>query len=265
MILDEIVSHKREEVADRKRSVPVAEPTRRAELQPAPVDFAEALRTEGVALIAEIKRASPSKRSLAPDLRAEIVAETYAENGASAISVLTDERFFDGSLADLAAAKRAVARTGRSVPILRKDFIIDRYQVVEARAAGADAVLLIVRILPDDGLRELYAEVSRWKMTALVEVHDEGDIERALRVNPTVVGINSRNLYDFSIDLTVFGRLRARLPESVVAVAESGISSAADVARVAEMGADAVLVGGALVQASDIGEKVREFISGGLS
>ena len=265
MILDEIVSHKRGEIADRKRTVPIGELTRRAESQPAPVDFAGALRTGAVALIAEIKRASPSKGSFAPNLQAEIVAETYVENGASAISVLTDERFFSGSLADLATAKQAVARAGRSVPILRKDFILDPYQVVEARAAGADAVLLIVRILPDDELRALYADVSRWKMTALVEVHDEADIERALRLNPTVVGINSRNLSDFSVDLAIFGRLRARLPASVVAVAESGIGSAADVARVGEMGADAVLVGGALVQATDIGAKVRELVAGGLS
>jgi indole-3-glycerol phosphate synthase len=264
MILDEIVSHKRGEIADRKRSAPIAELTGRAESQPAPVDFAKALRTEGVALIAEIKRASPSKGSFAPNLRAEIAAEIYAENGASAISVLTDERFFHGALADLAAAKQAVARTGRRVPVLRKDFILDRYQIVEARAGGADAVLLIVRILPDDALRALYAEILRWKMTALVEVHDEGESERALRLNPAVVGINNRNLTDFSIDLATFGRLRARLPDSVICVAESGIDSTADVVRVREMGADAVLVGGALVQAPDIGAKVRELVAGGM-
>ncbi|MGB2982323.1 MAG: indole-3-glycerol phosphate synthase TrpC [Candidatus Bipolaricaulia bacterium] len=264
MILDEIVSHKGGEIADRKLRAPIAELMRQAESQPAPVDIAEALGGEGVALIAEIKRASPSKGALAPNLQAETLAKIYAENGASAISVLTDERFFSGTLADLSAAKRAVASSGRSLPILRKDFLLDRYQVVEARAAGADAVLLIVRILSDDDLHELYAEVSRWKMTALVEVHDETEIERALSLNPTVVGINTRDLSDFSIDLDVFGRLRTRLPDSVIAVAESGIDSAADVARVGKMGADAVLVGGALVQAPDTAKKVRELVSGGM-
>jgi len=264
MILDDIASHKRGEIADRKRSVPIADVNLRAEAQSPPLDLAKALEGEDVALIAEIKRASPSKGVFAPDLRVESVARTYIENGVSAISVLTDERFFSGTLDDLAVTKRTVADSGRAIPILRKDFILDRYQVAEARAAGADAVLLIVRILPDDELRELHADVTRWRMTPLVEVHDEAEIERALRLNPTVVGINTRDLSDLSIDLDLFGRLRRYLPDSVIAVAESGIGSADDVARVGRMGADAVLVGGALVQAADIGEKVRDLVRGGI-
>jgi len=260
MILDEILSHKRGEIAERARRAPIAELTRRAESEPPAISLAEVLGADGVALIAEIKRASPSMGSLAVDLRAEVAARTYLENGAAAISVLTDERFFHGTLEDLSAAKRIV---GRTLPVLRKDFIVDRYQVVEARAAGADAVLLIVRTLTWDDLHALYAEIVRWGMTPLVEVHDEEEIEPALSLGPTVVGINTRDLSDMSVDLARFGRLRACLPDSVIAVAESGIESAADVERVKRMGANAVLVGSALIQASDLGGKVRELVLGG--
>ena len=263
MILDEIVSHKRSEIAERKWRVPVSDLMAQAEQQAAAIDFAKALQGEGVSLIAEIKRASPSKGSFAPDLQAESVASVYARNGAAAISVLTDERYFSGSLDDLEAAERAVTDSGRSIPILRKDFILDPYQVIEARASGADAILLIVRILTDDELARLCAEIEGWGMTALVEVHDEVDVERIGALSPAVVGINQRNLSDFRTDLTVFARLRRSLSDETVVVAASGICSAADVANVAVQGADAVLVGEALVTAADMGEKVRELIDGG--
>ncbi len=263
MILDEIVSHKRSEIAERKGRVSLSDLVSRAEQQAAAIDFAKALQGEGVSLIAEIKRASPSKGSFAPDLQAESVASVYARNGAAAISVLTDERYFSGSLDDLEAAKQAVTDNGRSIPILRKDFILDLYQVVEARASGADAILLIVRILTDDELALLCAEIEGWGMTALVEVHDEVDVERIGALSPAVVGINQRNLSDFRTDLTVFAQLRKILPAETVVVAASGIRSAADVAHVAAQGADAVLVGEALVTAADVGEKVRELIGGG--
>ena len=263
MILDEIVAHKRSEIANRKRQVSASELMTRAEHQPAAIGFAKALQGEGVSLIAEIKRASPSKGSFAPDLQAEAVASVYVRNGAAAISVLTDERYFSGSLGDLEAAKRAVANSGRSIPILRKDIILEPYQVIEARASGADAVLLIVRILTDDELARLIKEIEGRGMTALVEVHDEVDIERIGALAPAVVGINQRNLSDFRTDLTVFGRLRRSLSDETVVVAASGIRSAADVAHAGAQGADAVLVGEALVTAADVGKKVRELIDGG--
>ncbi len=263
MILDEIVAHKRLEIAEMKQRLRLSELMIRAKQQPVATDLKEALRVEGVSLIAEIKRASPSKGSFAPDLRAESVASVYARNGAAAISVLTDKRYFRGSLGDLETTKRAIADSGRLVPILRKDFILDPYQVVESRASGADAVLLIVRILTDKELAQLHKMIGDWGMTALVEVHDEVDIERICALVPAVVGINQRNLSDFRTDLTVFTRLRRLLPDRTLVVAASGIHSRADVAAVAAQGADAMLVGEALVTAIDVGEKVRELISGG--
>jgi len=262
MILDEIVAHKRIEIAERKERVPVSGLTIQAEQQSSAADFAAALQGNGIALIAEIKRTSPSRGSFAPDLNAESVAAVYARNGAAAISVLTDKHYFSGDLSDLAAAKRAVSDSGRSLPILRKDFILDPYQVVEARAWGADAVLLIVRILTDDELARLYEAIERWGMTPLIEVHDLADVERIGSVAPAVVGINRRNLSDFRTDLSVFQRLRRAVPDQTVVVAASGIRSSADVARVAMQGADAVLVGEALVTAVNVGAKVRELIGG---
>jgi len=253
MILDEIVAHKRIEVAERVARTPVLELVARAEQEPAAVDFAAALRCDRISLIAEIKRASPSKGSFAPDLQAGSVASIYSRNGAAAISVLTDEHYFSGRLEDLEAAKRAVAESVRVVPILRKDFILDPYQVVESRASGADAILLIVRILTDEELARLYEKVNTLGMTALVEVHDEVDVERIRTLAPTVVGINHRNLSDFRTDLSVFSRLRRALPDETVVVAASGIRSLGDVRRMAAQRADAVLVG----------EKVRVLAGGG--
>lgn len=263
MILDEIVAHKRSEIAERKRQALISDLMSRAKQQPAAIDFAGALRVEGVSLIAEIKRASPSKGVFAPKLQAESVASVYACNGAAAISVLTDQHYFNGSLDDLEVAKRVVSGIQRPVPILRKDFILDPYQIVEARASGADAILLIVRILTDHELARLCNDIEGWGMTALVEVHDEVDIERIGVLAPAVVGINHRNLSDFRTDLSVFARLRRTLPDQTMVVAASGIHSHADVASVAAQGADAMLVGEALVTAVDVGEKVRELIDGG--
>jgi len=261
MILDEIVAHKRAEIAERKARASLAQLAERAKTQPAPHSFAEALRGPGVSLIAEIKRASPSKGVFASDLRADETAAVYVQGGAAAISVLTDERFFLGSLADLQAAKQAV---DGAVPILRKDFVLDPYQVVEARASGADAVLLIVRILTDDQLGSLLGDIACWGMTALVEVHDEEDVRRIRGLTPAVVGINRRNLSDFSVNAPVFERLRRMLPGDALAVAASGVRCAADVTGVAAAGADAVLVGEALVTASDPARKLRELMAGGL-
>lgn len=267
MILDEIMAHKRQELRRRQQTVPVAELKARGSDRPPPLDLAAALRSGGVRLIAEVKRASPSKGVLCPDFDPVHLATTYAVNGAAAISVLTDGKFFQGELECLARIKSAISNPknekGSPIPIMRKDFIFDSYQVYETHAHGADALLLIAAVLSDGMLAELLALTHDLGMIALVEVHDEEEVERALRLRPQVVGINNRNLWDFTVDLATFGRLRSLLPEDVVAVAESGVRTAADVRRLAGMGADAVLVGEALVTAPDVAAKVRELAAGG--
>ena len=204
-------------------------------------------------MIAECKKASPSKGLLRPEYDPAQLARTYAENGAAALSVLTDEKFFQGSLNDL-----SVAREAAGLPALRKDFIVDGYQVYEARAAGADAVLLIVAALRLEQLQELHQLINELGMTALVEVHDEAEVEIALKIAPKLIGVNNRNLHDFTVDLQTTARLRKCIPADIALVAESGIHTADDVSRVRDMGVDAILVGEALVTASDVGAKVRE-------
>jgi len=254
-ILDEILRVKRNEVALRKRERPFAELRSAAERAPTPGDFVAALRVPGLSLIAEVKRASPSKGVLRETLDPARLARTYADSGAAAVSVLTDHEFFQGSLDDL----RAV-REGVDLPVLRKDFIFDPYQVVEARAAGADVVLLIVAVLADEALASLYELTCKLGMAALVEVHDERELERALAIEPRVVGVNNRDLRTFTVDLTTTARLRGRVPDDIVLVTESGIHSRTDVEQLEAMGADAMLVGEALVCAPDVRAKVRELI-----
>jgi len=276
VILDEIMALKRQELAARQRAVPMADLQFLIAKLPAPLDFARALARPGVSLIAEVKRASPSKGLLCPDFDPVHLATTYRTNGAAAISVLTDRHFFQGELEYLTDIRQALARESEigdrsavpnlrsSIPILRKDFIFHPYQVYETRAYGADALLLIVTILSDELLGDLLALTHELGMTALVEVHDEEEVKRALRWCPQVVGINNRHLQDFSVDLATFGRLRPLLPEGVVAVAESGVHTTADVRRLAEMSANAILVGEALVTAPDVAAKVRELVAGGV-
>jgi indole-3-glycerol phosphate synthase len=183
------------------------------------------------------------------------LAREYEANGAAAISVLTDERYFQGSLDDLRAVRRSV-----DLPVLRKDFIVDPYQVYEARAAGADAVLLIVAALRGDELRALYGLVRELGLAALVEVHDEAELDRALRIRPRLIGVNNRNLHTFHVDLETTARLRSMVPAGVVLVAESGIHTRADVERLAAIGADAILVGESLVRARDVGSQVAQLL-----
>lgn len=254
MILDTIVAHKRRELEHLKGRQPLATVRAAAEDAPPPADFATALAAPGVQLIAEIKRASPSKGVFQADLDPVAQAQIYVENGASAISVLTDEHFFRGSLEDLRAVKRAYP----TVPALRKDFLIDPYQVYEARAAGADAVLLIVAILDDNQLRDLLALTCELGMDGLVEVHDEAELSRALNVAARVIGINNRDLRDFTVDLRTTERLHPLIPDGTIIIAESGIHTAADVQRLARAGVDAILVGEALVTAPDTAARVRE-------
>jgi indole-3-glycerol phosphate synthase len=253
MILDRIVADKRIEIANRKSRVPLAEFRARAESLPPSRDFAGALRRDHVALIAEIKSASPSRGEIRANVDPSRIARIYGANGAAAISVLTDRKYFHGDLNSLKAA-----RVGSDLPLLRKDFIVDEYQVYESRALQADAILLIVRILDDGRLRE-YRLLAEWLgMSGLVEVHNEGELDRALVSGASILGINNRNLADFSVDLAATERLAPLVPANKTVVSESGISLRQEVERAARAGADAVLVGEALMRAKDIGARVRE-------
>jgi indole-3-glycerol phosphate synthase len=210
------------------------------------VDAHELLRADGVSVIAEVKRSSPSKGALAPISDPASLAAKYEEAGASVISVLTEQRRFGGSLADLDAVRKAV-----SLPVLRKDFMIDEYQFFEARAHGADVVLLIVAALSKSQLKDFYDLSTELAMAVLVEVHTEDELERALEISPRIIGVNSRNLKTLEVDSAGFQRLLPRIPDSIIRVAESGISSRKEVEFAQEFGADAVLVGEALVRAGD--------------
>ncbi len=256
MILDEIVAEKRQEIARRRVHISLAEFRTRAESAPEARDFTGALHGEAVALIAEIKPASPSRGEIRSGVNPLQLARVYAENGASAISVLTDRKYFHGELNNLKAA-----RVGCEVPLLRKDFIVDEYQVYESRALQADAILLIVRLLDDAQLRDYGALAEALGMAALVEVHNAEELERGLVAGARIIGINNRNLADFSVDLSTTEQLAPLIPAGRVVVGESGVFSRADVERVARAGVDAVLVGEALMRADDVGAKVRELSS----
>jgi indole-3-glycerol phosphate synthase len=255
-VLDKILAHKVEEVAVGKAQSPMAALEQAAaQVQPA-LDFAKALRRDTVALIAEVKKASPSKGVLIEDFDPVAIATAYANNGAAAISVLTDEQFFQGSL-DYLKAIRAVV----DVPLLRKEFVIDPYQIYEARSAGADAVLLIVAALADEQLADLHALIVELGMTPLVEIHNEDELDRALKTGPKVLGINNRDLKTFHVDLMTTARLAALVPAGVTLVAESGIMSVLDVVKMGELGAHAVLVGESLVKSGDIVATVQAYSS----
>lgn len=262
-ILAEILEHKRTEIA----ALDAKSLRRAAESSPLPRDFLAAISSiskgeglgvrVGVRLIAELKRASPSKGILAPHLDLFQVADIYARNGASAISVLTDEKFFLGKLETL----RELRFTRRSeLPLLRKDFMIDEAQLYESKVNGADAVLLIAAALSDDQLfADLHSLALELGLTPLVEVHDEMETERALRLKDIrLIGINNRNLATFDVSLETTERIRPMIPGEVTVVAESGIFTAQDVERLAIANVDAILVGEALVTSDDVGEKVRE-------
>ena len=242
-VLDDIIVGVREDMARRQAQVP--ETDLRAALAdvPPPRDPMPAFRGPGVSVIAEVKRRSPSKGDLAEIPDPAALAAEYAAGGAAAISVLTEERRFGGSLEDLRAVRAAV-----DVPVLRKDFIVTPYQLVEARAAGADLALLIVAALDRDDLTRLYEEAGELGLTALVEVHDEAETERAVELGAELIGVNARNLRTLDVDDDTFGRLAPLVPEDRVLVAESGITGPTDVKRFVAEGARVVLVGEALVK-----------------
>ncbi|WP_139981010.1 indole-3-glycerol phosphate synthase TrpC [Nocardioides litoris] len=251
-VLDEIVAGVRLDLDRRASQTPLADVRAAlADVDP-PRDPMPHLRAPGSSVIAEVKRRSPSKGDLAAIPDPAVLASSYAAGGAAAISVLTEERRFGGSLADLRAVRAAV-----DVPLLRKDFVVETYQVLEARAAGADLVLLIVAALDDETLRRLHDEVRELGMVPLVEVHDEAEAERAVDLGAELVGVNARNLKTLEIDQDTFGRLAPLLPDDRVKVAESGVFTPVDVKRHVAEGARAVLVGEALVRDGDPEAAVR--------
>ena len=258
-VLEQIVEHKREEVAARRRCRPLDEVVAAARSAPSPRDFEGALRGQGLSVIAEIKRRSPARGDLRVDLDPSDLARRYEQAGASALSVLTDQRYFRGSDDDLRAARAAT-----TLPILRKDFTIDPYQVYEARSLGADAILLIVRALTDAQLCELLALSAELGLAALVEVHDAAELMRAAKNGAVLVGVNNRNLDTLGVDPETSLQLRPLIPAGRTAVAESGIGSPALAGRLAAAGYDAILVGEALVTADDVGALLRAFREAGL-
>jgi len=256
MILDTILEHKRQEVLESKSRLPVADLVARARDQQPPRDFRAAISgRSGVRLIAEMKRASPSAGLIREDFEPGKLAADCETAGAAAVSVLTDERFFQGSLDYVAEVKDGVG-----LPVLRKDFIIDEYQIYEARAAGADALLLIVRALTSSNLKRLREQALELGMYALVEVHSEDEVETALDAGAEIIGINNRDLDTFRTDLATTARLRKLLGDEKTVVSESGIASRNDVELLERVGVDAVLVGEVIMRSADVGAKVRELL-----
>jgi indole-3-glycerol phosphate synthase len=255
MILDDIVRDKRADLQRAQAAVPLAALQQRPLFRAGRHALPAALEARHRAIIAEVKKASPSKGVMRADFDAVRIATGYAENGAAAISVLTEERYFQGHLADLAAIRQAV-----SVPLLRKDFLFDPYQLYEARAFGADAVLLIVAILPDALLQELLWLAEELNLSALVEIHDRAELERAVRSGARLLGINNRDLRTFRITLATTEALLPAVPPDALVVAESGIETVADIERLERLGVSAFLIGEALMRAADPGARLSELL-----
>jgi len=258
MILDQIVADNSLELEARKRSLPLAELQRMALAQPTPLDFASVLRGDRIQFIAEVKKASPSKGIIRADFNPVEIAQTYASNGASAISVLTESRHFQGSLNYLKNIRDALG--DEQLPLLRKDFLSDPYQVYESRAYGADSLLLIVAILTPEKLEELLELSHKLNMSCLVEVHNEAELKIALRSQATIIGINNRDLNTFIVDITTTERLRPLIPADRIVVSESGIKEHSDMEKLRQWGVNAVLIGESLMSAPDIATKMKELL-----
>ncbi len=258
MILEQIVADNLRELEARKRSFPLEELKRVALEQPPPLDFASALRGDHIQLIAEIKKASPSRGIIRPNFNPAEIAQTYASNGASAISVLTETRYFQGHLKHLRDIRNAPGN--KSLPLLRKDFLCDPYQVYESRAYGADSLLLIVAILTPEQLGELLGLSHELNMSCLVEVHNEAELEIALRSGARIIGINNRDLQTFTVDLTVTKRLRPLIPPDRIVVSESGIKDRSDMENMRKWRVDAVLIGESLMSAPNLAAKMEELL-----
>jgi indole-3-glycerol phosphate synthase len=255
-MLDKIIAQKRGEVEQSKKIAAITYLQERIGLQKPSLDLTTALKGDHIRLIAEVKKASPSRGILSPNFNHVKLAQTYAEGSAAAISVLTESNYFMGSLEHLAAIKKLVG-----LPLLRKDFIFDSYQVYESRAYGADALLLIAAILSQRQLRELVLLSHTLGLRCLVEVHNEGDVEKAVRSEAEIIGINNRDLNTFTVDITTTRSLRPLIPRERIVVSESGIKSKRDVEKLKNWGVDAILVGEALVTAGDVIAKMKELLS----
>ncbi|MDD2851768.1 MAG: indole-3-glycerol phosphate synthase TrpC [Desulfuromonadaceae bacterium] len=260
-ILKNIITHKRQEIAAARIVTPLNDlKSRISDLEDLPRGFEHRLReataSEWTAIIAEVKKGSPSKGIIRPDFDPLEISEIYQNNGATCLSVLTDEHFFMGHLRFLTLIREAV-----SLPLLRKDFIIDPYQIFEARASGADALLLIAACLDLAQLRDFYAIAKEIKLDVLLEVHDEEEMTLALQTDCTLIGVNNRNLKTFSIDLSTTGRLAKMMPHDRFLVTESGINSRADIVSLQSDGAGAFLIGEAMMREDDIGAKLQELLN----
>ncbi len=255
MILQKIVENKREEVARQKGILPLGELRQMFADRPPTRDFEGAIRDRDCAVIAEVKRSSPSKGRIRKDFDPVGIAGIYEDNGASAISILTERKFFEGNAAYVPQISSVVG-----LPLLRKDFIIDPYQIFETRVLGADALLLIARILEQGQLQEFLGFASELGLAALVEVHNEADVEKAVSSGARIVGINNRDLATFRTDLDVSIRLTRMVPKDVTVVSESGISSRGDIERLMGGGIHAFLIGESLMREKDVGKKLRELL-----
>ena len=255
-VLDQIIEGVREDLAERKKLVEVNRVLEKISEANPVLDVLPSLQSSKLSVIAEVKRSSPSKGALAEILDPADLALSYQAGGATAVSVLTESRKFGGSLADLAAVRSAV-----NIPILRKDFMVDEYQIFEARAYGADIILLIVAALSDLQLSEYFALAKSLGMQVLVETHTLDEVERALLLDPEIIGVNARDLTTLKIDLDAFDRLAKAIPHGIVKVAESGISSLQDVISYRNSGAEAILVGEALVKDGDPAQMIQNFIN----
>jgi indole-3-glycerol phosphate synthase len=256
MFLDDIVAEKLKEVERRQKAFPL--PKLRAAImeRPAPLDFAKAISGEGLRLIAEVKRASPSRGMIRANLDPVKLARSYAKGGASAISVLTESHYFRGSREDLESIKRALPH----IPLLRKDFILKPYQIFESCAWGADALLLIAAILDDAGLEELLSLSHALGMQCLVEVHHRNELNRALAHDIRIIGINNRDLDTMKVDINITGQLRPAIPRGRIVVSESGIRGREEVEKLREWKVNAILVGEALVSADNVAARIKELL-----
>lgn len=253
MILDRIVSKKKEEIETRKRENPPAKLMRALEELPPCRDFRSSLADGSCAIIAEVKRSSPSRGRLVDDFRPVTTALIYEQSGAAAVSVLTEKIFFEGDGRFLTEVKQAV-----EIPVLRKDFIIDPYQIYETRVLKADALLLIAGLLDEDRLRDFIGLAAGLDLAALVEVHDRGELEKTLAAGAEIIGINNRDLQTFSVDLRTTLDLLPLIPKDKIVVSESGIQTRADIERLMRAGVRAFLIGEALMRSGNIAEKMRE-------